>query len=86
MCNIIAIFAKSNKDKEFYYLIFKKCNMKTNELKRLLKRGGCHCLRKGAEHDIWINPLTGRTAAVPRHDAREVRPGTLKSILNALLG
>ncbi len=60
--------------------------MKTNELKRLLRRGGCHLLRKGAEHDIWINPKTGRKAAVPRHEAREVRTGTLKNILDTLLG
>ena len=60
--------------------------MKTNELKRLLRRGGCYRLRKGAEHDIWINPKTGRKAAVPRHEAREVRTGTLKNILDTLLG
>lgn len=60
--------------------------MKTNELKRLLRRGGCRRLRKGAEHDIWINPKTGRKAAVPRHGAREVMVGTLKNILDTLLG
>lgn len=60
--------------------------MKTNELTRLLKRNGCYRLRKGSRHDIWINPKTGMTAAVPRHGAQEVRPGTLKNILDSLLG
>ena len=60
--------------------------MKTNELKRLLKRNGRCCLRRGSEHDIWINPKTDRTASVPRHGAQEVSTGTLKSILKALLG
>ena len=60
--------------------------MKTNELKRLLKHNGCYRLRKGGNHDIWVNPQTGATAPIPRHDAQEVRPGTLRSIMAALLG
>ena len=60
--------------------------MKTSELKRLLKRSGCYCLRNGGRHDIWINPQTGGTAPIPRHDAQEVRPGTLQNIKASLLG
>lgn len=60
--------------------------MKTSELKRLLKTGGCRLLRHGSRHDIWKNPETGATAPVPRHDAQEVNPKTLKSIKEALLG
>lgn len=59
--------------------------MKTSELKRLLRAGGCQLLRHGARHDIWINPQTGMTAPVPRHDAQEVKAKTLKSIKEALL-
>jgi mRNA interferase HicA len=28
---------------------------------------GCQLLREGANHSIWINPLTGRKEAIPRH-------------------
>lgn len=58
--------------------------MKSSELKRLLQRNGCRLLRNGKEHEIWINPKTGTSAAVPRHNAQEVRRGTLKRILDAL--
>lgn len=60
--------------------------MKTNELKRLLKAGGCRLLRHGSRHDVWINPKTGATTFVPRHDTQEVNRKTLKSITDALLG
>ena len=59
--------------------------MKTSELKRLLKAGGCRLLRHGSRHDIWTNPETGAIAPVPRHDAQEVNPKTLKSIMETLL-
>lgn len=35
---------------------------------------------------MWTNPKTGAVATIPRHDSQEVRTGTLKSILAALLG
>lgn len=60
--------------------------MKTNELRRLLKKGGCRLLKQGTRHEMWTNPETGAVAFIPRHDAQEVRTGTLKSILSTLLG
>ena len=41
--------------------------MKASELTKLAKKNGCRIKRHGSEHDIWINPQTGRTAQIPRH-------------------
>ncbi len=41
--------------------------MKRRELIRELTRNGCYLLRRGRNHDIYINPRTGRKAPVPRH-------------------
>ena len=55
--------------------------MRVNELKRLLKSYGCHELQPGKEHDVWYSPLSGAKMRIPRHQAKEVPLGTLKSIL-----
>ena len=55
--------------------------MKTSELKRLLKAHGCYELSSGKEHDVWYSPITGAKIRVPRHQAKEVPPGTLNSIM-----
>ena len=54
--------------------------MKASELTRLAKKHGCHIKRHGSEHDIWINPKTGDTASIPRHQSKEVPTGTAESI------
>ena len=58
--------------------------MKANELVRLAKKYGCHIKRHGAEHDIWINPQTGQTARIPRHQSKDVATGTAQSIIKDL--
>lgn len=60
--------------------------MKTSELTRYIYKRGCRFKRHGAGHDIWINPQNGGWAAIPRHEAQEVKPGTLKKILRGLFG
>ncbi|MBR6975037.1 MAG: type II toxin-antitoxin system HicA family toxin [Bacteroidaceae bacterium] len=60
--------------------------MKNSELKRKLWKAGCYPLRQGARHEIWINPKTGATTTVPRHDAQEVKTKTACSIFKELLG
>lgn len=82
--NIIVTFALSNKDKEFFKLIFKPNENK--RIKTFTQAQRVLLFEDGSEHDIWINPKTDRTASVPRHGAQEVSTGTLKSILKALLG
>ena len=41
--------------------------MKRREFVRALTKGGCYLKRHGANHDLYTNPATGRTAPVPRH-------------------
>ncbi|MBI5562218.1 MAG: type II toxin-antitoxin system HicA family toxin [Deltaproteobacteria bacterium] len=41
--------------------------MKRKEFIRGLVKAGCHIKRHGANHDIYVNPRTGRKTPVPRH-------------------
>lgn len=60
--------------------------MKVNELTKELKRAGCRLLRHGARHDIWYSPITGKRTQVSRHGTEELKPKTLRSIYQVLLG
>lgn len=56
--------------------------MKYHELERKLAKAGCLNLRvKGSPHPVWYSPITGKTFVTGHHKSAEVRPGTLKSIL-----
>lgn len=54
--------------------------MKISELVRRLKALGCYLVENRANHDWWYSPITDRHFAVPRHGAKELPVGTLKSI------
>jgi predicted RNA binding protein YcfA (HicA-like mRNA interferase family) len=54
--------------------------MTFGELKRLLKKNGCHFHHHGSRHEIWESPKTGEQFSVARHDTKEVPKGTLSSI------
>ena len=41
--------------------------MKRSSLLAHLRRHDCYLKREGRRHSLWINPLTGRIEAVPRH-------------------
>ena len=58
--------------------------MKASELIRLAKKHECRIERHGSEHDIWINPKTGKTASIPRHHSKEVATGTAHNIIKDL--
>ena len=58
--------------------------MKASELTRLAKKNGCRIKRHGAEHDIWVNPATGGTARIPRHQSKEIATGTAQNIMKDL--
>lgn len=60
--------------------------MKTSDMLKELRKAGCFLLRHGKRHDIWHSPLTGNDCPVPRHGAKEVPLGTLKTIRKDLLG
>lgn len=65
--------------KELFY-------MKYSELKRRLRKAGCFLLQQGSRHEVWKNPANGHTTILGRHDAEEVKPSTLHSILKELFG
>ena len=41
--------------------------MKGKEFVRQLIKDGCIFLRSGANHDLYMNPFTGKKQPVPRH-------------------
>ncbi|MCL2018293.1 MAG: type II toxin-antitoxin system HicA family toxin [Oscillospiraceae bacterium] len=55
--------------------------MKYSELKKLLKKNGCYKISEGSRHENWIEPNSGRTFQVGRHDTEDVKKGTLNRIL-----
>ena len=57
--------------------------MRINEVKQMLRKNDCFLYREGSRHEIWISRRTGKKFQVPRHGAKEVPPGTLKSILDS---
>jgi hypothetical protein len=57
--------------------------VKRNEFIRELVNAGCHLKRHGANHDIYVNPRTGRKAPIPRHS--EIRD-TLCRLIKKQLG
>lgn len=56
--------------------------MTYSELKRLLKKNGCYFIREGGNHEIWYSPNTKTQFPVGRHNAEEVKKGTLQTIKN----
>lgn len=54
--------------------------MKVSEMVRMLKVSGCYVYRRGANHDIWYSPVTGKLFPVSRHKTEDLKPKTLESI------
>jgi predicted RNA binding protein YcfA (HicA-like mRNA interferase family) len=55
-----------------------------SEIKRLiLKKTNCHFFREGTNHEIWINPNTGKKFQIPRHPSKEVKTKTANNIYKA---
>jgi mRNA interferase HicA len=56
--------------------------MKRRDLERKLRFAGCHLKREGAAHSIWVNPKTGITETVPRHN--EIKENLARKILKSM--
>jgi len=56
--------------------------MKRSELIKHLKKYGCILKREGASHSLWMNPQTGATEAIPRHN--EIKNLLAKKICKGL--
>ena len=66
---------------KMYYLCIKNEVMKFAELIKKLEKSGCILQRRGANHDIYYSPASGKIFPVGRHHGKEVPNGTLKQIL-----
>ncbi len=55
--------------------------MKTSELLKILKKGGCFFVEHGKEHDKWHSDITGKDIRIPRHGSKEIPSGTANRIL-----
>ncbi len=47
-----------------------------------LRSHGCRFHRRGARHDIWINPANGKKAPLPRH--KTVTSGVVRAVCKSL--
>jgi hypothetical protein len=56
--------------------------LKRNEFIRELVKAGCHLKRHGANHDLYINPKSGKKAPIPRHS--EIKDSLCKLIRKQL--
>ena len=56
--------------------------MKYSELEKRLTPFGCRWYENGSRHPIWFSSITGNKFPMSYHKSEEVKPGTLKSILN----
>lgn len=55
--------------------------MKVSEFIKLIKENGAKFEGHGSRHDIYINPKTGQTTQVPRHQSKELGNGIKESML-----
>lgn len=58
--------------------------MTVAEFVRSLKKQGVRLKAHGSKHDVYLNPLTGDEAQVPRHQSQEIKTGTRDKILKDL--
>ena len=56
--------------------------MKRKDLIKILSASGCTLLRHGSNHDLYINPSSGKRQPVPRH--REIDERLARHIIKEL--
>jgi hypothetical protein len=56
--------------------------MKRRDLEHRLRFAGCYLKREGSNHSLWINPKSGISEAVPRHN--EIKEPLARRILKRL--
>ncbi|MGB0768895.1 MAG: type II toxin-antitoxin system HicA family toxin [Phycisphaeraceae bacterium] len=49
--------------------------MKRRDLEKHLKKHGCRFHIHGGDHDIWVNPETGKRVPLPRHNEIKTQLG-----------
>ena len=59
--------------------------MTYRDLTRKLRRLGCNFHRHGrGDHEIWANDATQSTAPIPNWRGKDLKPGTVSSVLRQL--
>ena len=59
--------------------------MRYRELAKRLRGLGCHELRAGkGSHRIWHNPATNQEASIPDWSNKDLKVGTIRSIIRGL--
>jgi len=58
--------------------------MTVGEFIRQLNKQGIRFKEHGKKHDVYINPVTGEKAQLPRHQSQEIKNGTKNQILKDL--
>jgi predicted RNA binding protein YcfA (HicA-like mRNA interferase family) len=60
--------------------------MKYREVAKKLKRLGCEKITKrgSGSHRIWTNPLTQTSTTIPDWGGKDLKTGTLRSIIKQL--
>ena len=59
--------------------------MTYREVARKLRRLGCRFQRQGrGSHEIWANDAANSTTAIPNQRGKDLKPGTIGSILRDL--
>ena len=58
--------------------------VRVSEFIRQLKKQGIKFEEHGKKHDKYVNPKTGQSARLPRHQSQEIRDGTREQILKDL--
>lgn len=56
--------------------------MKRRDRLKHLREHGCEFDHAGANHDLWLNPVTNQRAPVERH--REIQPTMVREICKQL--
>jgi hypothetical protein len=59
----------------------RKPDVNRAKLEKHLRQHGCHVHYHDGKHDIWINPVTGQDAPVPRHT--EITKWTARGVCKA---
>ena len=62
-------------------IIGKENQLKVSELTKYLSEQGCFLVGHGAAHDKWQSSVNGKSFFVPRHPSKELKTGTVKTIL-----
>ncbi|MBQ1734216.1 MAG: type II toxin-antitoxin system HicA family toxin [Lachnospiraceae bacterium] len=54
--------------------------MKISEMKKLLRKNGCHFVRELTNHEEWYSPITKSSFIIPRHNSQELKTGLENAI------